>query len=71
MMKKSIQMILLTAQQEIMDIFRCQNGNFDLGGNDFGVLTYAYALEQLESDFYYKVVNATGSSTFNDIEKKC
>jgi hypothetical protein len=30
-----------------MDIFRCQNGNFDLGGNDFGVLTYAYALEQL------------------------
>jgi hypothetical protein len=52
-----------------MDIFRCQNGNFDLGGNDFGVLTYAYALEQLE---YYKVVNATGfSSTFNDIEKKC
>jgi hypothetical protein len=35
MMKKSIQMILLTAQlREIMDIFRCQNGNFDLGGND-------------------------------------
>jgi hypothetical protein len=48
-----------------------KNGNFDLGGNDFGVLTYAYALEQLESDFYYKVVNATGfSSTFNDIEKE-
>jgi hypothetical protein len=56
-------MILLTAQlKEIMDIFRCQNGNFDLGGNDFGVLTYAYALE-LESDFYYKVVNATGFSS--------
>jgi hypothetical protein len=36
-----------TAKGEIMDIFRCQNGNFDLGGNDFGVLTYAYALEQL------------------------
>jgi hypothetical protein len=57
---------------KIMDISGVKNGNFDLGGNDFGVLTYAYALEQLESDFYYKVVNATGfSSTFNDIEKKC
>jgi hypothetical protein len=53
-----------------MDIFPCQN-NFDLGGNDFGVLTYAYALEQLGLTST-KVVNATGfSSTFNDIEKKC
>ncbi|SEA99829.1 Ferritin-like domain-containing protein [Flavobacterium gillisiae] len=48
-----------------------KNGIFDLGGNDFGVLTYAYALEQLEADFYTKVVNASGfSSTFNDIEKE-
>lgn len=48
-----------------------KNGVFDLGGNDFGVLTYAYALEQLEADFYTKVVNASGfSSTFNDIEKE-
>jgi hypothetical protein len=47
MMKKSIQMILLTAQLKGNNgHFRCQN-NFDLGGNDFGVLTYAYALEQL------------------------
>jgi hypothetical protein len=42
MMKKSIQMILLTAQLKGNNgHFRCQNGNFDLGGNDFGVLTYA------------------------------
>jgi hypothetical protein len=53
-----------------MDIFRCQNGNFDLGGNDFGVLTYAYALEQLESDFYYKVVNATGFLLPSTISKR-
>tara|TARA_R110002126_G_scaffold226689_2_gene371410 strand:- start:298 stop:1074 length:777 start_codon:yes stop_codon:yes gene_type:complete len=40
-----------------------KDGVFDLGGNDLGVLTYAYALEQLESDFYTKVVNATGFTT--------
>lgn len=37
-----------------------KNGVFDLGGNDLGILTYAYALEQLEADFYTKVVNASG-----------
>lgn len=40
-----------------------RNGVFDLGGGDLGVLTYAYALEQLESDFYTKVVNATAFNT--------
>lgn len=30
---------------------------FDLGMGDVGVLNYAYALEQLEADFYTKVVN--------------
>lgn len=30
---------------------------FDLGSGDVGVLNYAYALEQLEADFYTKVVN--------------
>lgn len=40
-----------------------RNGVFDFGGNDLGVLTYAYALEQLEADFYTKVVNATGFTT--------
>lgn len=41
-----------------------RNGKFDLGGGDFGVLTYAYALEQLEADFYEKVVNSTGFTSF-------
>ena len=30
---------------------------FDLGMGDVGILNYAYALEQLEADFYTKVVN--------------
>lgn len=35
-----------------------ENSNvFDLGMGDVGVLNYAYALEQLEADFYTKVVN--------------
>ena len=33
-------------------------GVFDLGEGDLGVLNYAYALEQLEADFYTKVVNS-------------
>lgn len=33
------------------------NTIFDLGMGDVGVLNYAYALEQLEADFYTKVVN--------------
>lgn len=37
-----------------------KNGVFDLGAGDLGILTYAYALEQLEADFYAKVVNSTG-----------
>jgi hypothetical protein len=42
MMKKSIQMILLTAQLKGNNgHFPVSKGNFDLGGNDFGVLTYA------------------------------
>lgn len=48
-----------------------KNGVFDFGGNDLGILTYAYALEQLEADFYTKVVNASGfTSTFNSIEQQ-
>ncbi len=47
-----------------------RNGVFDLGGDDFGVLTYAYALEQLEADFYTKVVNdAAFTSTFDAEEQ--
>jgi len=47
-----------------------RNGIFDLGGGDFGILTYAYALEQLESDFYTKVVNATGFTGFPDEDQQ-
>jgi rubrerythrin len=48
-----------------------KNGVFDLGSGDFGVLTYAYALEQLEADFYTKVVNSTNFNiTFNDTERQ-
>jgi len=42
-----------------------RNGKFDLGGGDFGVLTYAYALEQLEADFYTRVVTNPGFSSFS------
>ncbi len=34
------------------------NAVFDLGEGDLGVLNYAYALEQLEADFYTKVINS-------------
>lgn len=48
-----------------------RDGVFDLGGGDLGVLTYAYALEQLEADFYTRVVNnASFTSTFNSIEQQ-
>ncbi|MBG6109680.1 rubrerythrin [Flavobacterium sp. CG_23.5] len=48
-----------------------RNGKFDLGGNDLGVLSYAYALEQLEADFYTKVVNASNFRTvFNSTEQE-
>ncbi|MHA3789020.1 ferritin-like domain-containing protein [Flavobacterium hauense] len=47
-----------------------RNGKFDLGGGDLGILTYAYALEQLEADFYTRVVNSnTFGSTFNSEEQ--
>lgn len=47
------------------------NGVFDLGGGDLGILTYAYALEQLEADFYTRVVNSnTFGSTFSMEEQE-
>lgn len=47
-----------------------RNGVFDLGGGDLGILTYAYALEQLEADFYTRVVNgSTFTSTFSSEEQ--
>ena len=50
------------------DFMMADNRVFDLGTGDVGVLNYAYALEQLEADFYSKVVNSfyTGIS---DAEK--
>lgn len=41
------------------DDFQMPGNNqiFDLGTGDVGILNYAYALEQLEADFYTKVVN--------------
>ena len=45
-------------------------GVFDLGKGDLGVLNYAYALEQLEADFYTKVVNGGYWSTASSIEKQ-
>jgi hypothetical protein len=48
-----------------------KKGAFDLGGGDLGVLSYAYSLEQLEADFYTKVVNASGfTSTFSAEEQQ-
>lgn len=48
-----------------------RNGVFDLGGGDAGILTYAYALEQLEADFYTRVVNSnTFGETFNAEEQQ-
>jgi hypothetical protein len=47
------------------------NGVFDLGGGDLGILTYAYALEQLEADFYTRVVNGNNfGSTFSTEEQQ-
>ena len=47
-----------------------RNGVFDLGGGDFGVLTYAYALEQLEADFYTRVVNGNTFGTIFSSEEQ-
>lgn len=43
---------------------------FDLGSGDLGVLNYAYALEQLEADFYTKVVNGSYWSGAESMEKQ-
>lgn len=47
-----------------------RNGVFDLGAGDLGILTYAYALEQLEADFYTKVVNATQFNSAYSVEQR-
>src|SRR5690606_25105728 len=40
-----------------------RDGVFDFGNDDLGILTYAYALEQLEAEFSTRVVTAAGFST--------
>ena len=56
--------------EDLINFPGVKNGVFDLGAGDFGVLTYAYALEQLEADFYTKVVNATGFNSNFSIEDR-
>jgi hypothetical protein len=41
----------------------------DFAKGDIAVLQFAYALEQLEADFYTRVVNAFGSSNLSAAEK--
>ncbi len=45
-----------------------KSGSVDLGKGDFGVLNYAYALEQLEAAFYTQVI-ATPYSGMNSAER--
>lgn len=48
-----------------------RNGVFDFGGGDIGIMTYAYALEQMEADFATRVVTASNfTSTFNGDEQQ-
>lgn len=47
-----------------------RNDVFDLGGGDLGILTYAYALEQLEAEFSRRVVTATGFTTAFNAEEQ-
>lgn len=47
-----------------------RNGVFDLGSGDLGVLTYAYALEQLEADFYTRVVNLNNFGALFNAEEQ-
>ncbi len=47
-----------------------KGGVFDLGGGDPGILTYAYALEQLEADFYTRVVNGNNFGTLFSSEER-
>jgi hypothetical protein len=47
------------------------NDGVNLGSGDFGVLNYAYALEQLEAAFYTQVVtHSSFTTTFNALEQE-
>jgi hypothetical protein len=45
-------------------------GGVDIGSGDYGILNYAFALEQLEAAFYIQVVK-TPYSGMTDNEKEC
>ena len=59
---------LLVACFDDKDLYG-NDGPFDLGGGDLGVLNYAYALEQLEAAFYTNVMNGSYWSGANEMEK--
>lgn len=61
---------LLIACSDDDSIMNPSNNIFDLGSGDLGVLNYAYALEQLEADFYEKVVNGSYWASASSIEKQ-
>lgn len=42
---------------------------FDLGSGNLGILNYAYALEQLEAEFYTKVINGSYYASASGAEK--
>jgi len=46
------------------------SGGIDIGSGDYGILNYAFALEQLEAAFYIQVVK-TPYSGISDHEKEC
>ncbi|WP_373496713.1 ferritin-like domain-containing protein [Aquiflexum sp.] len=52
------------------DDIRLPDDVFDLGTGDLGVLNYAYALEQLEADFYTRVLDGSYYAGANASEKK-
>lgn len=60
---------LLVACFDDEGLYGGDEGPFDLGGGDLGVLNYAYALEQLEADFYTKVLNGSYWSGASEEEK--
>ena len=58
--------VMIACDKDDDDMVTPEPGVFDLGEGDLGVLNYAYALEQLEADFYTKVVN----SLYNNISDR-
>lgn len=53
-----------------MDPVTPPDGVFDLGAGNLGILNYAYALEQLEADFYTRVIEGNYYKALPDGEEK-